>query len=208
MVTGTAAQHWAFGTGRMTCCGVEGTAPGVGLGPFPRGRWLHSPSEIKGKEGHSNDKWQFLRITCIWLFLLKFQYGPICYSWNSLQSKQYSCIKGTALSWETSKFSVLFPQSAISSWKYPSLGQIWNTSPWSFLGSEVYTPEAKHHWGFQSCFEDKVQSSLFSFAWITCFYAPKSHVIDSPDLFQEFGLASYGSKIGNQMFPLVFILGW
>lgn len=123
----SAAQHWALGVGHGCACGVGGTSL-VGRGSFPRGRWLHSHSEIKGNEGHDGDKWPFLRIRCVWLFLLKLQYGPICYSWNSLQWKQCSCIRGTTQSWETSKVSVFFTQSAISSWKYPPLRWIWHAS--------------------------------------------------------------------------------
>ena len=36
---------------------------------------------------------------------------------------------------------------------------------------------------------------------------PENHVIDSLDLFQESGLASCGSKMESQMFPLIFTLG-
>lgn len=145
--------HWPW-----MCTWVGGTAR-VGRGPFPRGRWLHNHSEIKGNEGHDGDKWQFLRIRCVWL--LKLQYGSICYSWNSLQSKQCSCIKGTAQSWETSKFSVLFPQAAISSWKYPPLRWIWHTSH-EFLRIRIhFPPETERQGGFQSRFEDQVQLTWF-----------------------------------------------
>lgn len=117
-------------------------------------RWARNLSEKKvvteffrkwGVEGAvTNDK--FLEVRCIWL-LLKPQNAAICYSWNLLQSKQCSCIKNTILSWETLKFSVLFPHSALSSWKYPSLKWMLKTNPRSILESKVYTPGIEHHWG-------------------------------------------------------------
>lgn len=76
--------------------------------------------KLRGR-GHTGDKWQFLKIRCTWLLLLKLQRGSIYYSWNALQSKHCSSISGSALSWETFKFSALFPHFTISFWKYPSL---------------------------------------------------------------------------------------
>lgn len=58
------------------------------------------------------------------------------------------------------------------------------------------------------------RSSKIQFVQLTWFrvgkknvFRPENHVIDSLDLFQESGLASCGSKMESQMFPLIFTLG-
>lgn len=84
--------------------------------------------------------------------------------------------------------------------------------PMQFLESQVCSPETKHHWAFSLALKTKYSAVCPTYLVLNekkkkiFFFCAESHVVDSVDLFQEFGLASYGSEMESQMFPLT--PGW
>lgn len=148
----TISEHLAL----ALWCGrwVDGSAPMGGW------RWLHSHSKREKRDMLVASGRYFLKKSDVFGFLCwNFSTGPSVVLGIHFHQNSAAVLK-THRWTEQLLHSVLFPHFAISSWKYPSLRWMSNTSPWSFLESRVSPPEAEHLWDFQSCFKDQVKCNL------------------------------------------------
>lgn len=138
--------------------------PWVGRGPFPRGRWLHSHSEIKGNKGHDGDKWQFLRIRCVWLFFFgwNFSMGPSVILGIHFNQNSAAVLKGQRRAGKLVN-SLFFPTICYFILEIPA-SEMDMTPATSFLESEAYfPPETERHGAFSLAL--KTKSNLLGCEW-------------------------------------------